>query len=71
MIGLLVTLIVYALVLGLLYWLVDYLLGVFPLPDPIGRIIRAAVIVIIVLILVGLLLSFTGADYGLPRLRWQ
>jgi hypothetical protein len=61
MIGLLVTLIVYALVLGLLYWLVDYLLGVFPLPDPIGRIIRA----------VGLLLGFTGADYGLPRMRWR
>jgi hypothetical protein len=68
MIGTLITLIVYAIVLGLLYWLVDYLLGVFPLPDPIPRIIRAVMIVIIVLILISIILGLAGVE-GVPRLR--
>ena len=71
MINSLITLIVYALILGLLYWLADYLLGMFPLPDPLGLIIRAAVIIILVLIVIGVLLGLTGSGYdiGLPRLR--
>jgi hypothetical protein len=69
MISLLITIIVYIVVLGLLYWLVDYLLGVFPLPDPVGKLIRAAVIIIMVLVLVGLLLEAAGTPTGLPRLR--
>lgn len=69
MIGALITLVVYLLVLGLLYWLADYLLGVFPLPDPLGRIARAIVIVVLVLILISILLGVLGQGYdlGLPR----
>jgi hypothetical protein len=71
MIGGLITLVVYALVLGLIYWLVEYLLGIFPLPDPMGRIIRAAVIVIIVLVLIGVILDVFGLyGGGFPRLRY-
>ena len=40
MIGALLTLVIYILILGLLYWLFDYLLGVVPLPDPLGSIGR-------------------------------
>lgn len=71
MIGALLTLIVYALVLGLIYWLADYLLGVFPLPDPAGRVVRAALVVIIVLVLIGLLLDMVGVATGLPRFSWR
>ena len=72
MIGALLTLVIYLLVLGLLYWLCDYLLGVFPLPEPMNRIARAIVIIILVLILISILLSVLGAgvDLGLPRWRY-
>jgi ABC-type Na+ efflux pump permease subunit len=67
----LLTLVIYVLILGLLYWLCDYLLKLFPLPDPLDRIVRAIVIVILVLILISILLSVLGAGYdvGLPRFR--
>jgi len=71
MISLIITLVIYIIVFGLLYWLIDYLLGVFPLPDPIGRIIRAAVVILMVVALIGVLLEATGTSTGLPRLRWQ
>lgn len=71
MIGALLTLIVYALVLGLIYWLADYLLGVFPLPDPAGRVVRAALVIISVLVLIGLLLDMVGVATGLPRFSWR
>jgi hypothetical protein len=44
-------------------------LGVFPLPDPIPRVIRAIMIVIIVLILVAVLLNLAGVDVGAPGFR--
>jgi hypothetical protein len=69
MISALVTLVIYALVLGLIYWLVDYLLGIFPLPDPAGRIVRAAVVIIIVLVLISVLLGVFGETVYVPRLR--
>jgi hypothetical protein len=67
----LLTLVVYILILGLLYWLCDYLLGLFPLPEPMNRIVRAIVIVVLVLILISILLNVLGAGYdlGLPRFR--
>jgi hypothetical protein len=71
MIGALLTLVVYILIIGLLYWLCDYLLGLFPLPEPMNRIARAIVIVILVLILISILLGVLGQGYdlGLPRFR--
>ncbi len=71
MIGALLTLVVYALVLGLLYWLCEYLLGIFPLPEPAGHIVRAAVVVIIVLVLIGVLLNVLGVSTGLDLPRWR
>lgn len=71
MIAALLTLVIYVLILGLLYWLCDYLLGLFPLPEPLNRIVRAVVIIILVLILISILLDVLGRGYeiGLPRLR--
>jgi hypothetical protein len=68
MIGTLVSLIVTLLILGLLFWLVTYLLSLFPLPDPFGRVIQAVFAVICILIVISVL---TGYDAGFPVLRWR
>ena len=67
MIGLLITLLVYALVFGLLYWLVTWIVATVPIPDPFGKIMIIAVVVIGVLMLIGLLLELAGHPIGLPR----
>ena len=61
MISLLVTLIVFCIVGGLLYWLVTLL----PLPEPFKTIIIVCVVLIFILVLLGFL--FGGID--MPRLR--
>jgi hypothetical protein len=67
----LLTIVIYVVILGLLYWLCDYLLGLFPLPEPMNRIVRAIVIILLVLILISILLSILGSgpEIGLPRFR--
>lgn len=72
MIGTLLTLIIYIVILGLLWWLMEYLLGLFPLPDPVPRIIRAVAVIVLVLIVIGLLLQLFGLAAGLnvPRLHF-
>lgn len=71
MIGALITLIIYLLVLGLLYWLVIYVLDTIPIPDPPNRIIKIALMVLMVLIIIVLLLNLIGAGTGinLPKLQ--
>jgi hypothetical protein len=70
MISALITLIIYAAVVGLLLWLLFYVLDQFTLPHPFGKIIRIVAVVIAVLIIVILLLDLLGnGGVGLPRLR--
>lgn len=72
MISGLITLIIYLLVLGLLYWLVIYILDTVPVPDPPNRIIRIALMVLMVLVIIVLLLNLVGTSVGgldLPRLQ--
>ena len=61
MIGVLLTIIIYAVVLGLVVWLVHYLVDVTPIAPPFGRIAKIAVTVVAVLILVLLLLSLVDS----------
>ena len=71
MISALITLIVYLLVLGLLYWLCIYVLDAIPIPDPPNRIIKIALMVLMVLVIVILLLNLLGNAPGnlqLPKL---
>lgn len=58
---LLVTIIVFAIIAGLVYWLVLQL----PLPEPFAMIVRVAVILICILLLLGMV---TGG-VGLPHFR--
>lgn len=71
MIGALISLIVYIIILAVLWWLVNYVLDNFPLPEPAGRIIRVAITIIFVLIAVYILLGVFGIAgvEAPPRLR--
>jgi Kef-type K+ transport system membrane component KefB len=71
MIGALVTIIVYVIVLAVLWWLVNYVLDNFTLPQPADKLIRVAVVVLFVLIALYILLGVfeIGGVGGIPRLR--
>jgi hypothetical protein len=72
MIGALITLIIYVVVLSLLWWLVNYVLDRFPLPDPADRIVRVAVTIIIVLAAIFIVLGLFGIGgvESVPRFRF-
>ena len=66
----LVYLIIYIIVVGLVLWLLSYLVDNIPLQEPFRRVAKIAILVIGVLIVILLLLNFIGVlDGGPPRLR--
>ena len=70
MISTLLTLIVYALVIGLLLWLLSYVLSSFPVPEQFRKIIWIVAVVIAVIFLIMLLLDVVGGgNIGVPRIR--
>jgi hypothetical protein len=73
MISGLISLIIYLLVLGLLYWLVIYVVDTIPIPDPPARIIKIALMVLMVLVIIVLLLQLLGGGTGLnlPQIKVQ
>jgi hypothetical protein len=75
MIVALINLIVYLLILGLLYWLVLYVVDSIPIPDPPARIIKIALMVLMVLVIIMLLLQMIGMGGGgglnLPQIKVQ
>ena len=74
MIGALITLIIYLMVVGLLYWLVIYVIDTIPIPDPPARIIKIVLMVLLVLIVIMLLLDLMGGSVGginLPKVTTQ
>ena len=66
MVSSLIYLIVVALVVGILLWLVFYIVDSFPVPDPPNRIIKIVATVIAVLVLVVMLLNLVGINTGIP-----
>lgn len=70
MITSLIYLVVYIIVLGLIVWLLNYMIDAIPLQEPFHRIAKIALMVVSVLIVILLLLNFIGVlDGGPPRLR--
>lgn len=57
----LISLLVTILVVGLIVWLLLYVIDMLPLPAPFGQIARVIVIVIAVIWLIRVLLAATGA----------
>jgi hypothetical protein len=68
MIASLVGLVIYLIVVGLIIWLLLYLIDIIPLPEPFHRVARIAIMVIGVLIIILLLLQFIGEPVGFPKL---
>ena len=69
MIPALINLIVWLLIIGILYWLVVWLVDTLPIPDPPGRIIKIGVMVVMVLVVILLLLNLIGVETGLDLPR--
>lgn len=68
MIAALIHLVIYMIVVGIIVWLLLFLIDSIPLPEPFNRVARVCIIVVSVLIVILLLLQFIGADVGIPRL---
>jgi hypothetical protein len=66
MISSLIYLVVYIIVVGLIMWLLNYLIDAVPLPEPFHRVAKVALLVIGVLIIILLLLNFIGVLDGAP-----
>ena len=62
MISILVTVLVMAIIFGLIWWV----LSVIPLPPPFGQIARVVCVVIFCLWLIYLLLPLAGGGFGRP-----
>jgi len=56
MIDALISVVIYLIIAGLIWWAVTTILGVVPLPEPIKTVINVIMIVILVLIVVSALL---------------
>jgi hypothetical protein len=69
MINALLTLVVYVIALGLVVWLVHYLVDTIPLGEPFGRLAKILVIVVAVLVILMLLLNVVNDGTMLPRFR--
>lgn len=70
MLSALISLIVYLIIAGVIYWAVTTILGLIPLPEPIRTVINVVLVVILVLIVVYALLGLIGMAGGalhLPR----
>jgi len=61
----LVSLLITILVLGLIIWLILYVLSIIPLPEPFGQVARIIVIVIGVIFLIKILLGLSGVHVGI------
>lgn len=69
MVSALITVLIYAIALGLIVWLCIYLLDTLPVPQPFNRVARVLVIAIAVLMMILLLLSLVDSGpLRLPRL---
>ena len=68
MIGALIHLVIILIVLGVIAWLLLYLIDAIPLPEPFNRVARILIIVVSVLIVILLLLNFVGLDASMPHL---
>ena len=71
MISALITLIIWLLVVGILYWIVVYVLDAIPIPDPPNRIIKVVLAVVFALAILLYLLDILGVNTGvnMPKLN--
>ena len=66
MIGTLIGVIVVLIICGVVYWAIEQLIPLIPLPAPFAQIIRVLMILILVLIVIWVLLQILGSVVTLP-----
>lgn len=69
MLGALVSFVIYVLILGVIIWLLLWLIDYVPVPQPFNRVAKVVVVVIGVLILILLLLGLVGEGPSSLHLR--
>jgi len=65
MIGTLIYLLIVCVIIGLIWWVVDYL----PVPEPLNKLIKIVSVVIGVIVIILALMQIAGIGGGLPALR--
>jgi hypothetical protein len=66
MIGTLIGIIILLIVVGVVWWAIQQLLPLIPLPEPFRRIIHVLLILILVLIVIYVILILLGSIVSLP-----
>jgi hypothetical protein len=66
MIGTLIGIIITIIVLGVVWWAIQQLLPLIPLPEPFARIINVLLVVILVLIVLYIILALLSSVVTLP-----
>jgi hypothetical protein len=66
MIGTLIGVIITLIILGVVWWAIEQLLPLIPLPAPFAQIIRVLLIVILVLIVIYVILTLLGGVVHVP-----
>jgi hypothetical protein len=68
MIGTLIGIIILLIVVGVIWWAIQQLLPLIPLPEPFARIIYVLMVVVLVLIVLWIILTLLqAAGVGVPR----
>lgn len=65
----LIQVIVWALALGLIVWLVNYIVDTIPIPEPFGRVIKIIAVVLAVLVLIVLLFKLASLGISLSVIK--
>ena len=69
MIGALISVIIALIVVGVIWWAIQQLLPLIPLPEPIARIVYVLLVVVLVLIVLWVILTLLGVGgLSMPRL---
>jgi hypothetical protein len=66
MIGTLIGIIILLIVVGVIWWAIQQLLPLIPLPEPFARIVYVLLVVILVLIVLFVILQLLGTVVALP-----
>ena len=66
MIGTLIGIIILLIVVGVIYWAIEQLLPLIPLPEPFRRIIHVLLILVLVLVVLYVILMLLGSIVSLP-----
>ncbi len=66
-----VSILIYLVVWGLIIYVLFWAIGRIGLPEPFGKIATVILVLLTVIILLDLLLGFTGGGLGAPRISFR